>query len=482
MLNKASELVDDIVGVFSPRAAYHRKVYRFGYDAIDNSRTRKKRTGTGGTEDKHLTETNLWKLREINRDLTMNNPLIEGLFETERDGIIGSGPKIEARTGDDALDDELEAAWKEEMLDRPCDVKGVHNFNQYTGIKFLSYRRDGDCTTIYHEEELQAVEGEQMGTPYQIAPAQYFDIVNGVAYSKQGGRVTGYYIGKPDKWGYIRGTNYQMYKADIVHHMFNPRRFSQSRGKPALTSAIDFVDKLCGYVDAELVAAKINACFSMFISQGNSDMPNPYTGGSSSTGEDDEGNRLEKMQPGIIMYGGLEDKATGVGMQRPGQMFDPFVLRMLTFIGRPMCMPLMLITLDFAGATFMNARIAYQKVQDAWMREQDWVVKPFVSRTWRWKVNRWLETKRIRVSDSLQNKISIYRHEVFCKRWPYVNPLQEAKADEAELANRTTTRTEICARKGRDIKEVDAEREKEDKNSPPPAAPAKKDKENKDAE
>lgn len=474
---RAAELVDDVVGLFSPRAAYNRKVYRFGYDAIDGSRLRKKRNVSGGTEDKHLSETNLWKLREINRDLVMNNPLIDGLFETERDGIIGSGPVIQGRTGDDGLDDDLEAAWKEEMLDKPCDVTGRLNFNHFLGIQFLSYRRDGDSAAIYLEDGLQGIEGEQMGTPYGESAANY-EIINGVAYNKQTKRVIGYYIGKSDRWGWIQKDSYGMYKAGDVHHIFNPRRYSQSRGKPALTSAIDWVDKLCGYVDAELVAAKINACFSMFISRKNPELPPLSTQGSSATGLDEEGKRLEKMNPGMILYGEDGEEATGIGMQRPGQMFDPFVQRILTFIGRPMCMPLMLITLDFAGATFMNARIAYQKVQDAWTREQDWVVKPSCSRTWRWKISRLLETGKIKLSNDTKKKVSIFRHEVFCKRWPYVDPWKEAKADETELANRTTTRTEICARKGRDVKDVDAEREKEGGTSPPLT---KKEKEKQDA-
>jgi capsid protein len=239
--------------------------------------------------------------------------------------------------------------------------------------------------------------------------------------------------------------------------MFNPRRVTQSRGKPALTSAIDFVDKVTGYVDAELVAAKVNACFSMFVSTEANMMPEPYTGGVSTTGEDDDGNQLEKMEPGSILYGRPGESATGIGQTRPGTLFDPFVRRMLTFIGRPICMPLMLITLDFAGATFMNARIAYQKVQEAWEREQDWVIKPFCSRAWRWKVAGLIAGGRIKTSNP-----NVLGHEVMCKRWPYVDPLKEAQADNEQLQNRTINRTLICARQGLEYDEVEEKRVEED--------------------
>jgi len=442
---RTSEKLDEVIGILSPKTAYKRRVYRFGYDAVDNKRTRKKRTGTGGTADRHLTEQNLNKLREICREMCRNNPLVKGLLKTERDGVIGSGVVIQGRTKDEGLNEEIEAAWKEQMIQSTCDVTGRFNFNQLLRMLYLSYRRDGDAAVIFLDDKLQAIEGDQIGTPLGRArdSAKHFEVVNGIAFSKKTKRVIGYYIGTPDRWGYIKSANISKYPAGIVHHMFDPERFSQSRGEPVLTPSVNFIDTLCDYIDAELVAAKVNACFSMFIAQKNADIPDPFTGGVSNTGKDEDDNRLEKMEPGTILYGEPGEEAAGIGQVRPGQSFDPFVLRMLTFIGRPLCMPLMLITLDFAGATFMNARIAYQKVQEAWEAEQDLRVKLFVSQVWRWFIKRHFKERE-----------GIFAHEIICNRWPYVDPFKESKADDQELKNGTITRTAICARKGTDFKEV----------------------------
>jgi len=448
---RTSKRIDDIVGIFSPRTAYRRKAYRFGYEILDRHRTRKKRSYAGGTGDTHLDEVSLDKLREISRELSRNNALANGLLKIERNGIIGSGVKIQARTDDDKLNEDIEAAWKETMLDSPCDRTGRFNFNQYLRKYFLSYRRDGDILTIFLDDALQAVEGEGMGTPYGRAKPESFEIINGVAFSKKSGKVIGYYIGKPDKWGYIKRDSWKNYRADRVHHCFDPERFSQSRGEPVLTPSVKYIDHLSGYIEAELVAAKVNACFSMFISRKDVEPPNPYTGGISPSGRDEDDNRLEKMEPGSVLYGEDGESAVGIGQTRPGSLFDPFVLRMLTFIGRPLCMPLMLITMDFSGATFMNARLAYQKVQEAWQAQQDNVVKPFVSRVWRWKLARLLETKQIKTKKLAGQ---VFRHVVFCRRWPYVDPSKESKADEQQLRNGTTHRTIICARQGDDFIEV----------------------------
>ena len=441
---RTSERLDSLVGIISPKTAYKRRAFRFAYDAISRTRTRKKRTGLGGTADKHLTEKNLYELREVHREMMRNNPLAAGLLKTERDGVVGSGVIVQARTGDDGFNDEIEAIWKEKMIDSPCDITDRFGFNKLLRMAYLSYRRDGDMAVLLLDDKLQAIEGEQIGTPYgtKLKP-KHFDVVNGIAYSKKSGRVIGYYIGKPDKWGYIKNDTYKKYPAELVYHIFSPERFSQSRGEPVLTPSVNFIDTLCDYIDAELVAAKVNACFSMFIAQKNIDMPAGYTGGISDTGKDKDENRLEKMEPGTILYGEVGEEASGIGQVRPGQLFDPFVLRMLTLIGRPLCMPLMLITLDFSGATFMNARIAYQKVQEAWQAEQDTILKPFISRVWRWFI-----------ANNFKERKNMFAHEIICNRWPYVDPWKEAKADEQQLKNGTTTRTIICARQGTDFEEV----------------------------
>lgn len=464
---KLSERLDSVVGILSPQAAVKRKYARFFYDAVDTSdRLNKKRSGLGGTADTHLDEHSLWKQREICRDLDRNNPLVSGLLETECDGVVGNGVAIQARslnadgqTQDTGWNETAEALWRAEMLERPCDVTNRFNFNQYLWNMFYSYRRDGDMATIYTGDGLQAVEGEQIGTPFGQKDAENFVVVNGIAYSKKTNKVIGYYVGKPHSSGfYIEQNSIKKYTADNVHFHFNPRRFSQSRGQPALTPSIKYIDYLCGYIDAELVAAKINACFSVFITKKTPETgyPTPYTKGVSSSGKTSDLAQLEKIEPGMISYGEPGEDVKGVGMGRPSSEFDPFVTKMLTLIGRPLCIPLMLITLDFSGATFMNARIAYQKVQGKWIKEQTFIIKPFASRTWNLKIAQWIAEKKLPAKDTA------FSHEVICNRWPYVDPYKEAIADEQELKNGTTTRTRIAARKGEDFEDIIDERKRED--------------------
>lgn len=437
------------IAFISPKTAYKRAQFRSAYEVLDRHRTRTKRSTSGGTGDLNLDEHSLTELREIGRDLSRNNPIAIGMLRTETNAIIGSGPKIEGRSDDETWNEEAEAAFKENYIDKPCDLSGRFNALQLQRIGFLSYRRDGDALLIFNEDNLQLAEGEQCGTPYGKQQPDLFDIINGVAYSKQTGKIIGYYIGKPNKWGYIQQDSWKNFTTDRVHHIFNPERVSFSRGEPALTQSIKYIDYLTGYIDAELVAAKVNACFSVFVTKENGDMPDAYTGGVEPSGVDESGKRVEKLDPGMVTYLRTGEGVIPVGQTRPGAIFDPFVARMLAIIGRPLCLPMMLVTLDFSGATFMNARIAYQKAQEHWEIEQDFVETPLATRIWLWGLNRLIEQKQLKNPPE-----DWFKHEVFCRRWPYVDPYKEAIANEQELKNATDTRTEQCARKGLDFKTV----------------------------
>jgi len=72
-------------------------------------------------------------------------------------------------------------------------------------------------------------------------------------------------------------------------------------------------------------------------------------------------------------------------------------------------------------------------------------------------VQQWIERKALTKRDDSG------RFDVLCKRWPYVDPWKESKADEQQLKNCTTTRTAICARQGDDFKDLTDQRAIEEK-------------------
>jgi len=100
----------------------------------------------------------------------------------------------------------------------------------------------------------------------------------------------------------------------------------------------------------------------------------------------------------------------------------------------------MLTTGDFSHATFMNARFAYNEARSFWTDEQEFVVKPHARFLWRWKIRQLIERK------VLTDRDDWYKHQIYLKRWPYIDPYREAQADKINLENVTITRQMIAAR------------------------------------
>jgi lambda family phage portal protein len=441
-------LYEKLLYSVSPQRALRNKLARFAYDALKTDRTRGQRSSLQSTGDLELNEYNLTRLRDISRDMSQNNPLVKGILATEADDVVGTDTQIQAMSDDEVWNSETEAAFKEQCVDRPMDITNRFSFHPIVWKCFNSYRRDGDIFIINTEDGPQICEGQQCGTPYGIKTFDSFDIINGVAVSKKTGRVIGYYIGKPNKWGYVTQEDWKNYEAKDVHHVLNNDRFSFTRGEPVFTSAVTTIQKLFEYMDAELVAAKVNACLATFITVTDpSRVPSPYAQGRFPSGQDDQGSKVERITPGLVKYLNINEDIKAVTPNRPPSAFDPFVLRMFMIIGRPLCIPLMLVTLDFSGATFMNARIAYQAAQKNYKREQQFVVKPMAKTLYSW----WLaDAIRRRDISPIDNA---FRSQIICQRWPYVDPAKDASANQMEIESGTTTEGTIIEGKGGDYRE-----------------------------
>ncbi len=452
---KAGDRLDGLVAAISPKMAYNRQKYRYAYDVLDGGRLRKKRSLRRQGGDQDLTERNLDRLREIARDLSTNNPLVKGIFRKLTTNIVGTQTRIQARTSDEGWNNAAEAAFKEEMIDKSCDVTGRFNFHGLLNKSYYRYAQDGDCFIILTDNGPQAVQGEFCGTPYgktsAVLQPKNFEITNGVAISKATGRIIGYYIGKPNKWGYIKPESYKKYSVENIIHIVNYERFDHSRGEPMLTSAVPYIDYLMGYWEAELVAAKVNACFPMTsLTYDSKSMAGPLGsiktfGGTDK--KDDYDRPLARMEPGQIWEGEPGEKLEALGSARPSQAFDPFVMRTEALIGSSVCLPLMLVSGDFSHATFMNSRFAYGEFRSFAIDEQEFVLRRPASGMWLWKMKDLIDRKELTKREDWN------AHQIYFKRWPYVDPSRERLADKIALESADTNHTIIAAREGIDWKE-----------------------------
>jgi capsid protein len=231
-------------------------------------------------------------------------------------------------------------------------------------------------------------------------------------------------------------------------HVFNADRCSYTRGEPALTSAVDWIDKVTRYADAALVAAHVNALFVMAITKRFPEGMLPTARPSqASTETSDEGFKQEKLGPGLIYECGVGEDARAIAPAHPSADFDPFILRCLSFIGRPLCFPLTYVSGDFAGATYMNMRFALDLTRDNFIQEQEEVIVPLLHRWHRWQMERWIQSELNGAPEDW------YKRLIRPKRWRYIDALKDAQADILLMEKRLKSRRHIMGDRGYDFDE-----------------------------
>lgn len=142
--------LDRIIEAISPRAAYMREGWRqqlglirgSGYDAADGGRLNKNWRATNEAADitdRYSRDT----LRARARDLERNSDIANGVLKAFKRNVVGNGFTLQAKTGDDDLDDQIETLWRRWTRRTNCDVTQQQSFNELLRMAVVRKKADG---------------------------------------------------------------------------------------------------------------------------------------------------------------------------------------------------------------------------------------------------------------------------------------------------------------------------------------------------
>ena len=127
--------LDNVIGFFSPetaarRAAWHGYLEEVkSYDAGDHRRGNanwRAVNQSGEFTDRYSRDT----VRARARDLERNSDLMNSLISAYVRNVVGKGFILQASTGNEKLNAEIEKLWKVWCKKRNCDVTGTQSLNQ----------------------------------------------------------------------------------------------------------------------------------------------------------------------------------------------------------------------------------------------------------------------------------------------------------------------------------------------------------------
>ena len=435
----------------------------------------------------HYTDSKLVRRRA--RDLVQNNPMAEAAIDAYTSNTVECGIIPRPAASRDVLSAEDRRKWRD-AWDRWCsdeaDVTGQQHFYELMGLWLeevivaggslarLHLMTGGDmrnrrlplAVDLLPEERFaddidsmqsQAMQKDADGRTQQVGTR----LVRGVEIDTRLGKPRAYWIWReePDAM-FTRFDGYSRIRvpADEAFYAFFKRRANQVRGLSMLTPAIVWIYLAGCYTDNELVASAIKSCWAYMIqTDAESDWPTPADGDPDGPVADCYGNDFEKTEPGMIWRGRPGDSISAVGPNVPGSDSKAWLQMIERSIAISMHLSRSEMFRDTGQSSFSAVRAERAADRKRFTRMQWFVVYHFLRPIWQEFVTQCV----LRGVDGFPspaefaaNRDEFLRTSYGTPGWESVNPLDDARADELCLKNRTKTRAEIIAARGEEAEEV----------------------------
>lgn len=369
-----------------------------------------------------------------------NNPLVEGVINTHAIDVVGQeGPRLQVQTDDDRFNDEVEQWW-ETVFEQPSPSKKIHGAEllrlwvqqfwksgEYLNEE-VTFDRNGDPTQLgietYHPRRLE--------TPPEFASDP--DVAFGIRFDGRD-RPSQYYIRRTLERGNnsLAEIKYEPVAADMIQHVFSATEPDQLRGYPWLASQLGVIADLRQFDQHVMESAKNSAAQSIYH----------YTDHPDAVFVEDVPTTNKPIETGTERYNPVGWKTTMLNATQPNAEYKMFRHERLRELGRPACMPLMVVLLSSADSNFAAAHYDGQ----VYMRAIEWL-QSFIARRSLTPYVR-LMTREL----ALAGRVSIPSRVKFKWTWPkppYVNPKQMYDALRAQMEDGTATYGDVLAAFGRE--------------------------------
>jgi lambda family phage portal protein len=399
-------------------------------------------------------------LRRRARYECRNNCYARGLISTLAGDTVGTGPRLQVLTSDNALNQFIETEWN-----AWCEAV---NLTDKLRILDETRRRDGECFALFRRNQnaeslglpsldLRLIEADQVSHPY--GAWSYLSNPmgdDGVVCDDKTGDVVAYKVLRVHP-GDMRSMKDRWQADDVpaadVIHWFRAERPGQLRGYPELTPALPLFAYLRRYMLAVIAAAEtganIAAVLETDLPMGNPEAVEPY-----------ESIPIERNMMMTVPSGA---RLKQLDNKIPSQAHADLVDLILREIGRATDTPFGIVAGDSSKYNYSSARMDHQTYE----LRQNGDRKRFRVTVLDRIFARWLEEARLMypalfaADESILPLKRLPAHAWHFDARPSIDPVKDADSDATNLANGTDTRTAIAARDGRDLEDLVREQARE---------------------
>lgn len=483
--------VDALVMAVAPRAGVARirarvearAIARLAYDAAASKRTR--RTLQASSADNDLLD-DLDTIRKNSRAMVRDDSNAAAAVRVLEDNVVGTGLKPQVMVQADRINAALPAArmtdaeadrwnraceqlweeWEEEQADATehtsfCDLqRQVFRSLIVDGEALLHrvfidpesnpHRTIGSAFELWDVDRMMSPTGKVESNIR--AGVELGDFGQALAYwiTPQHPGESIYRIGPGRNNAPVRWTRHAGGLPSVLH-VFRRDRAGQTRGVPFFAPCFGLVENLNDMLETELVAARAASKFCGFIKQSLTANDMLSSGGE----QDASGQWVETLQSGTLGRLGPGEDLVQYSPNRPGNAFEPFVVRVLRSICGALGLPYELVLKDFGGMNYSSARIALLEARRGFESLQQLLIRQVCRPVLHAVIMDGVVSGRLPTPRGFLERPRLFMRSVWQPpAWGWVDPVKEIEASaNAVEANLSTVQAE-AARQGQDAETI----------------------------
>ena len=448
------------------------------YNGASTSRLFSDFLQTSTSADEEI-KTNLRLLRDRSRDLARNDSYVQRYLNLMQSNVVGNNGirlSMKARNDDGSLDlianRIIEEKWHQWCRLGNCTTNGRLTFIDCQKLFIESLARDGEVL-VRHVKSRDSEFGYQI----EFLEADHLDETKNDNPEKGGNKIkmgvelnasnkpVAYYLFKnhPFDNQYYATQKHIRVNAEELIHAYIPNRPEQNRGVPFTASAMANIKLLNGYLEAEIVSARVSASKMGFFVSPDGD---GYVG----DGEDEEYVPIMNAEAGTFeqLPAGMDFKS--FDPDHPTSAFESFSTQVLRSIASGLNISYHALTNDLSSVNYSSLRAGALEDREMYRLYQRFTIDHFVRPVF----EKWLEMSissgAISTSPSTNQPLPMSRYDKFAnsanfipRSFSWVDPQKEMMASISGMQSGLVTFQDVQANYGRDVEELFEQHEREQK-------------------